>query len=170
MPHLWRYCGAGVNFSLKAIKGCHLEHILSRFFIIVVVSEIENPRIMRRITIYLFVAFMVLMFNGCSTTTYTPLQMHNTLPTLTQTKYLTREQAEAAVKENKGKYLVRGRSYAAPLGLNPKADLKNGAKGIDEWVKIDGGNAYILNSYKWVNTDGLGTSQLFIEFDTYQLQ
>ena len=125
---------------------------------------------MRRILIYLIIPVFVLIINGCATTTYTPLQMHNTLPTLTQTKYITREQAEAAIKENKGKYLVRGRSYAAPLGLNPKADLKNGAKGIDEWVKLDGGNAYVLNNYKWVNTDGLGTSQLFLEFDTYQWQ
>jgi hypothetical protein len=34
--------------------------------------------------------------------------------------------------------LVRGRNYTVPMGLTVKNDLKNGARGIDEWVKIDG--------------------------------
>ena len=52
------------------------------------------------------------------------------------------------------------------MGFSVKNDLKNGAKGIDEWVKIDGGNAYVLTSYKWVTVDSEGATQLHIEFDT----
>ena len=42
----------------------------------------------------------------------------------------------------------------------------NGAKGIDEWVEIDGGNAYVLKSFKWIRVDESGATQLDLEFDT----
>lgn len=110
--------------------------------------------------------FVAILFGGCAAA-LSPLQVNNTLPGLTQAKYITRNQAEEAEKEGKGKYLVKGRSYSAPLGLTAKEDLKYGALGIDEWVKLDGGNAYVLISYKWVAIDGVGTSQLHLEFDSY---
>ena len=64
------------------------------------------------------------------------------------------------------KYLVKGRNYVAPIGLTVKNDLKNGAAGIDEWVQLDGGNAYVLKNYKWVRVDDSGATQLHIDFDT----
>ena len=114
-----------------------------------------------------------LFLSSCATfsTSMTPSQVNNTLPALTKSKFISQAQAEEAVKANKCKYLVKGRNYTAPIGLTVKNDLKNGAKGIDEWVNIDGGNAYVLVSYKWVTvaidpkTHGQ-TTQLYIEFDT----
>lgn len=53
-----------------------------------------------------------------------------------------------------------------------KEDIKNGAQGIDEWVAIDKGNAYVLKNYNWVIVDynvyySTTVTQLFLEFDTY---
>jgi len=39
-------------------------------------------------------------------------------------------------------------------------------RGVDEWVELDGGNAYVLTNYKWVTVDHYGSTQLHIEFDT----
>ena len=68
------------------------------------------------------------------------------------------------------KYLVKGRNYVAPIGFSVKDDLKYGAQGIDEWVKLDGGNAYILTNYKWVTVDQNGATQLHMEFDTLKCE
>jgi len=103
------------------------------------------------------------MLTSCATS-MTPMQVYSTLPTLTKSKFIT--QAEEAVNSKGCKYLVKGRSYTAPIGLTTKDDLKNGATGIDEWVKLDGGNTYVLNNYKWVTVDHNGSTQLYIEFDT----
>lgn len=53
-----------------------------------------------------------------------------------------------------------------PIGLTTKNDLKNAAKGIDEWVKLDGGNAYVLTNYKWVTVGNNSSTQLHVEFHT----
>ncbi len=100
----------------------------------------------------------------------TPIAVNNTLPTLTESKFITQAQAEEAIKANKCKYLVKGRKYTAPIGLTTKNDLKNGAKGIDEWVKLDGGNAYVLVSYNWITVDVNGSTQLHLEFDTMRCE
>jgi hypothetical protein len=108
----------------------------------------------------------VFVLSSCATA-MAPIAVNNTLPTLTKSRFISQAQAEESVKANSCKYLVKGRNYTAPMGLTVKNDLKNGAKGIDEWVKIDGGNAYVLISYKWVEIgDGSGSTQLHIEFDT----
>lgn len=96
----------------------------------------------------------------------TPRQVNITLPTLTKSKYFTQTEADENVKNGFCKYIVKNRSYVAPVGLTTKDDLKNGAKGIDEWVYLDGGNAYVLRNYKWVTVDDSGSTQLHIEFDT----
>jgi len=49
-------------------------------------------------------------------------------------------------------------------------DLIYGAKGIDEWVKLDGGNAYVLTNYKWVTVGNQGATQLYLEFDTLKCE
>jgi hypothetical protein len=95
----------------------------------------------------------------------TPSQVNNTLPTLTKSKFIPQAQAEEAVRSNNCKYLVKGRTYAVPNGQFVEGELKDGAKAIDEWVQIDGGNAYVLTSYKWISVYK-GETQLHIEFDT----
>ncbi len=99
-------------------------------------------------------------------TSMTPVQVNNSLPTLTKSLYITQSQAEDMVKEGKCKYLVSNRTYVAPMGLSVMADLKYGARGIDEWVALDGGNAYVLKNYKWVTVDYNGGTQLHLDFDT----
>jgi len=79
---------------------------------------------------------------------------------------MTKLEAEKAVKTERCKYLAKGRNYTAPIGLTVNGDLRYGAKGIDEWVELDGGNAYVLSNYKWVIVDQNGSTQLHIEFDT----
>ncbi|MDR2886944.1 MAG: hypothetical protein LBV26_02920, partial [Bacteroidales bacterium] len=69
---------------------------------------------------------------------------------MTRSKFISQAQAEELVRANRCKYLVKGRSYTAPIGLTVKNDLQNGANGIDEWIKIDGGNAYVLVNFKWI--------------------
>ena len=108
---------------------------------------------------------VVFLFASCATS-MSPIKVNNTLPTLTKSKFISQSQAEEAIKINRCKYLVKGRDYTAPMGLTVKGDLKYGAKGIDEWVELDGGNAYVLISYKWVTVDNNGSTQLHIEFDT----
>src|SRR5690554_6352759 len=105
------------------------------------------------------------MLTSCATS-MTPMQVNSTLPTLTKSKFISQAQAEEAVRSNGCKYLVKGRNYTAPIGLTTRDELRSGAKCIDEWVKLDGGNGYVLNNYKWVTVDHNGSTQLHIEFDT----
>src|SRR5699024_378098 len=111
---------------------------------------------------------LILFMSSCALfkTSMTPMEVTNTLPTLTNSKFMTHEQAEKVINNKSGKYLVKGRNYVAPDGIGVKGDLRNAAEGIDEWVKIDGGNAYELVNYKWVVTDQDGSTQLHIKFNT----
>lgn len=97
---------------------------------------------------------------------YTPLKMNNTLKTFTKSKLLLQSEVQEFISSNKCTILTKGRSYAAPVGLTAKKDIKNGAKGIDEWVQMDKGNAFVLNTYKWVLSDNYGSKQLYLDFDT----
>jgi len=108
----------------------------------------------------------VVLFLASCATSMAPIEVNNTLPTLTKSKFISQSQAEEAIKTNRCKYLVKGRNYVAPIGFSTKNDLKNGAKGIDEWVKVDGGNSYVFISYKWVTVGHNGSTQLHIDFDT----
>ena len=99
-------------------------------------------------------------------TSMSPIEVHNTLPNLTVSKFISHAEAEEMTTTGKCKFLVKSRNYVAPIGVTTKDDLKNGAKGIDEWVKLDGGNAYVLKNYKWVTVDQNGITQLHIDFDT----
>lgn len=114
---------------------------------------------------HIAVVATILLLTSCATS-MTPMQVNSTLPTLTKAKYISQAQADENVKNGTCKYLVKNRTYAAPMGLSTKEDLKYGAKGIDEWVKLDGGNAYVLKNYKWVTVDQNGSTQLTIDFDT----
>lgn len=108
---------------------------------------------------------VVFFFASCATS-MSPAKVYNTLPTLTKSNLISQSQAEEAIKTNRCKYLVKERNYTAPIGLTVKGELKNGAEGIDEWVELDGGNAYVLTSYEWVTVDHYGSTQLHMEFDT----
>ena len=104
-------------------------------------------------------------------TSMTPMQVNNSLPKYTKSSYLSIDQ----VQSPNCKCLTRGRSYAAPVGTTTKNDLQNAAKGIDEWVSIDGGNAYRLINFKWksISTNEYSSSyatQLTVDFDTYICQ
>ena len=100
----------------------------------------------------------------------TPTQVNSTLPTMTKSYYYNQALAIDAQNNNKCKVLVKGRTYVAPMGLTVKDDLKNGAQGIDEWVKMDGGNAFVLINYKWITVDQNGATQLYIDFDTMKCE
>ncbi|WP_341840176.1 hypothetical protein [Chitinophaga caseinilytica] len=108
----------------------------------------------------------VSIFLASCATSMTPSQINRQLPNLTTSTYLTQTQAQEKIKSGKCKYLVKNREYVAPIGLTTKQDLKYGAKGIDEWVILDGGNAYVLKNFKWVTVDNNGSTQLHIDFDT----
>jgi hypothetical protein len=119
--------------------------------------------VVRRILVPILV--IVLFATSCATY-MTPIRVNNTLPTLTKSKFISQSQADVKVENNGCKYLVRNRTYVAPMGLSAIQDLKHAAIGIDEWVKIDGGNSYVLKNYKWITVDHNGSTQLHIEFNT----
>jgi len=124
---------------------------------------------MKEIIKILVVCLSIFLYS-CATT-MTPMQVNSTLPTLTKSTYLSPAQAQ----NPNCKCLTQGRSYTAPVGLTVKHDLRNGAAGIDQWVSIDGGNAYKLINFRWItiSTDKYGSpssTQLVIDFDTYICQ
>lgn len=112
----------------------------------------------------LFITFSITFLKGQSS--YTPMKMNKELPKHTKSKFVLQSEIDSLVSADKCKYLTKRRSYAAPIGLFPKSDLKNAAKGIDEWVQLDKGNTYVLTNYKWITVDNSGSTQLFVDFDT----
>ncbi len=119
---------------------------------------------MKLLYLSLFFTFSISFFNCQSS--YTPAKMNKVLPTLTKSKLILQSEVDSLVSTDKCKYLTKRRSYAAPVGLFAKNDLKNAANGIDEWVQLDKGNAYILTNYKWISMDHSGSTQLNVDFDT----
>ena len=109
--------------------------------------------------------FSVLLITACATS-MSPVQVNNALPNYTKAKLISQLDIESAIKTGKCKYLVKDREYVAPIAITVQGDLRKGAKGIDDWVILDGGNAYVLKSYKWVKTDSSGSRQLHLIFDT----
>jgi len=124
---------------------------------------------MKRIVKIFLSLCVALFFTSCALfqTAMSPTEVYNTLPKYTKTTFLT----TAQVNNSNCQCLVKGRNYTAPIGLTVKDDLANGARGIDEWVILDGGNAYVLRNYQWMtvgmNQYGASATQLYIEFDTY---
>ena len=112
----------------------------------------------------LFFLSPICLFN-CQNS-YTPAKMHKELSTLTKSNLVSQGDITTLVSTEKCRYLIKGRTYAAPVGLTAKKDVKNAAKGIDEWVELDKGNTYVLTNYKWVPADHLGSTQLYVDFDT----
>jgi len=107
----------------------------------------------------------VLLVAGCATS-MTPSEFNESLPKLTTTKFLDRIAATEAISNGQCRLLVGGRKYTSPRGIFASGDLKNGALGIDEWVKADGGNAYSVSNFEWKAVGDEGATQLAIYFDT----
>ncbi len=126
---------------------------------------------MKKAILLVALAVMVLSITSCAIfrTSMTPGEVTTALPAMTNARYMTIEQADNAVQARRARVLAR-RQYAVPLGLTVQNELKRGAKGIDEWVAADGGNAYILLNYKWVNIGDDGSTQLHLEFDTLKME
>ena len=108
---------------------------------------------------------LILLLTSCATS-MTPVEMTSNLKTMTKSKFMTQAEAQEAVSSNTCRYLTKGRDYVAPVGFTAMEDLRFGAQGIDEWVQLDGGNAYVLNSYFWATIDEDGSTQLHVTFDT----
>lgn len=94
------------------------------------------------ILIFLLVSCMVF------STSMTPSQINGELPKFTKSTLIHNTDGKLAEETGKCKVIVKGRKYTAPIGLTVKGDLKNGARGIDEWVELDGGNAFVLKNYQ----------------------
>lgn len=112
-----------------------------------------------------FIVTTLFCFHSCQIA-ITPKIVNQTLPTLTKSKLITPTDINEYLDSNKCKYITKDRNYVTPAGLTSKSDLKIGAKGIDEWVELDKGNAYVLTNYKWVTVDNSGLTQLYLDFDT----
>jgi hypothetical protein len=81
------------------------------------------------------ISFVAAIFlAGCSSKT--PIRVNETLRTLAKSKFVSQSQAYADVEPNNCKLLIKSRTYVAPMGLSSKNDLKNAARGIDEWVHL----------------------------------
>lgn len=114
---------------------------------------------------FIGISIFMVVITSC-VTSMTPSQVSSTLPTMTKSTFYNQAQAIEAKNNNKCTVLVKGRNYVAPIGFSVKEDLRYGAQGIDEWVQMDGGNAYVLINYKWVTVDQNGATQLHVDFDT----
>jgi hypothetical protein len=120
---------------------------------------------MNRAPLGIVVFVSVFLIISCATS-MTPSQFLEKFPNSTNSDFYDRQSASEAISNGKCKLLVDGRKYASPIGSTVDDDLQNGATGVDEWVRADGGNAYILNNFEWISVGDLGTTQLIIYFDT----
>jgi hypothetical protein len=123
-----------------------------------------------RISCIGILAASTLMAVGCATS-MTPAQFNVELPKATASKFYSKPLAGEAISSGNCKLLVDGRKYTAPIGSTTRGDLKNGARGIDEWVKADGGNAYAVKNFEWISVSVGGqyggyATQLIVYFDT----
>ncbi|WP_341225430.1 hypothetical protein [uncultured Arcticibacterium sp.] len=118
---------------------------------------------------FIYLSLIPLLLIACATS-MTPREVYSTLPELTKTKFIPSTVKPNGSESLNCEILNSKRIYNAPVGLSVKNDLQNGAKGIDEWVLLDGGNSYRLVNYQWITVDALGTTQLKIEFDTMKCE
>ena len=110
-------------------------------------------------------AVTLLAGTGCATS-MTPSQFLSAFPEATKSRFIASADAKALVENGTCEVRVANRKYSSPIGLSVNADLRGGAKGVDEWVAADGGNAYVVNTCQWVTVGEDGTTQLVVDFDT----
>lgn len=106
-----------------------------------------------------------LLVAGCATS-MTPSEFNEALPKVTGSKFYDRVSVGAAISSGQCQLLVANRKYTAPIAMTLSGELKGGARGIDEWVKADGGNAYSVVNYEWISVGDQGVTQLTVSFDT----
>ena len=115
------------------------------------------------------IVIAVTLLSSCASS-MSPSEINERLPALTSSTYYSQPRADEAIANKRCEYIDKGKSYKAPVGLTVNGDLRNAAEGIDEWVDVDGGNAYVLRSYNWEIIDEYGSTQLNVEFDTMLCQ
>jgi hypothetical protein len=118
-----------------------------------------------RSTFAAFACGGVLLIAGCATS-MTPSQFNSEFPKATSSKFYDRKSSREAISKRDCKLLFEGRKYTSPIGLSVHGDVENGALGVDEWVKADGGNAYALTNFEWISVGRGGATQLVLYFDT----
>ena len=101
-----------------------------------------------------------------------PSQFSESFPKATTSKYYAKPLADAETLSGKCSVVVKDRKYVAPIGMTVNGDVRNGAVGVDEWVKADKANAYTINNYEWISvTTGQDyATQLVLYFDTLLCQ
>ena len=102
---------------------------------------------------------------GCATS-MSPSQFNEALPKATKSRFLGRTAANDAVSAGQCRVLVADRKYTAPIGLTLNGEVKGAARGIDEWVAADSGNAYSVGDFTWATVTDFGDTQLTVRFDT----
>jgi hypothetical protein len=105
----------------------------------------------------------VVLLAGCAMS-MTPSEFIDKFPESTESNFYNVADADIALSTGECRLLVTGRNYSAPIALTVDGDLNNGASGVDEWVQIDGGNAYRLLNFEWI--DVWDATQLIVYFDT----
>lgn len=122
---------------------------------------------MNRAPLEIAVFVSVFMIISCATS-MTPSQFLEKFPNSTNSDFYGRLEANEAISNGKCKLLVEGHKYTSPIGFTVGGDLHNGATGVDEWVRADSGNAYILNNFEWISVSvgDQGATQLLVYFDT----
>jgi len=107
-----------------------------------------------------------LLLTASCATSMTPSQFNENLPKATSSKFYDKKSSSEAISKGECKLLVQGRKYTSPIGLTVHGDMKNGALGIDEWVRADSGNAYSINNFEWISVGDRDATQLIVYFDT----
>jgi len=102
---------------------------------------------------------------GCATQ-MSPSLFMDEFPKATKSRFVEQLVAKDLIDSGACRLRIADRKYLSPIGLTVGDDLRGGAKGVDEWVAADGGNAYIIKTYDWVQVGDSGTTQLVVTFDT----
>ncbi len=106
---------------------------------------------------------LFIMLSSCAMS-MPPKEFMSKFPASTKAKLYTKLDASTAVENGTCKKLILNRRYSAAIGSTVDGDLDNAAQGVDQWVMSDGGNAYSLNNFEWV--DLINKTQLVVYFDT----
>lgn len=118
---------------------------------------------MNRRTGALIVVFAGL--TGCATQ-MSPRQFMEEFPKATKSRFVEQLAVRNLIESGTCKLRIADRKYSSPIGWTVSDDLRGGAKGVDEWVAADGGNAYAIKTYDWVHVGDSGATQLVLTFDT----
>lgn len=107
----------------------------------------------------------ILLLQACATSMSPALFMQE-FPEATNSKHIDKAALKNEIETGNCTVIAENRKYVAPIGFTVQGDVNNGAKGVDEWVTTDKGNAYAIDNFEWVSVGDQGTTQLIIHFDT----